>query len=149
MMLLKQLKYSNISSASQKAVWNFIRYNSTVNTYSTNVIDKNPTTLNEDFGFPLIVVENSHREEPELTMSMRQRIITFNITILSKSSDVIRKLIDAVSYSIYSNEAFFSKLGMSRLRFTDGRADTRETESGSSLYEFRFVLQFEWVGSHA
>lgn len=147
MALLKEATYSNLYDSAQSTVWNFIRYNSTVNRYTTNVIDKDPIDLNKDFGFPLVVIESPISEEPELTFKQRDTTVTLQINIISLSSNTLRELADAVRKCLYDNQTFIAnKCRLSRFRVSDNRFDTRELSDGSFAYEYSMTIKYEWCG---
>jgi len=140
--------YEDLLTESQANVWNTRKANTTILSYTKNILDGVPEGLTKGTGFPYVVVATPTIEsEPNLCFGGRKMsTINFEIRVYNKKESVNRLLCDAIRYCLENNlSTFKNDYGMMKYLNTSTHRSFYYQEDGSVIYEYFINVTYEVV----
>jgi len=142
-----EVTYANFLTEAQANLWNLLKANATVLSYTKNVLDGVPIGLTEGTGFPYVIVPTpTVTEEKYITFSKKIQTVSFKIDIFDRKESVSRLLGDAVKNCIETNKASFStSYGMYRFINSSSSLTYVRQADRAIVYDYTLNIDYEWV----
>jgi hypothetical protein len=139
--------YANFLTEGQANLWNLLKADATVLSYTKNILDGVPLGLTEGTGFPYIIVPTpTVSEEHYITFSKKIETVVFRIDIFDRKESVSRLLGDAVRSCIETNKATFgTSYGMYRFINASTSLSYVRVDDRSVVYDYALNIEYEWV----
>jgi len=137
---------ANTLSASQENIWTLIKNDSTVLSFTKNILDGVPVGLTRGTGFPYVIVPTpTITAGAWRTLAHRDEFLTFKIEVFDRKESVMRKLCDAIRNVLETNRvAFATENGMYQYFNTSTDMTYVVEEDNSIVYNYTITVKYQW-----
>lgn len=142
-----EVTYANFLTEAQSNLWSLLRADTTIATYTKNVLDGIPLGLTKGTGFPYVIVPTPEvSDEHYLTFTKKIESISFRVDVFDRKESVLRSLCDAIRNACETNKTLF-KNSYGMFKFINGNTSLAYDvqEDNSVVYNYTMTLSYEWV----
>jgi hypothetical protein len=136
---------ANALTASQGNLWSLIKTDTTVLTFTKNVLDGVPLGLTKGTGFPYVIVPTpTIRYGGWKTLSKRNEYLVFAIEVYDRKESVLRGLCDAIRNVCETNRVLFALSNQMQYQNTSTSLGYLIDEDGSVVYNYTITVEYLW-----
>jgi hypothetical protein len=130
----------------QANLWNLIKADATVLSYTKNILDGVPLGLTSGTGFPYVIVPTPEVNSPQwVTLTKKKETLSFKINVFDRKESVLRHLCDAIRNVAETNTALFrNSYGMYKYMNTTSSLTYIRDADNSIVYNYTLTLEYEW-----
>jgi hypothetical protein len=139
--------YDTLIDTTQEAVYGIINTDSTIATYTSNIVDGLPyTKMQRGTGFPYVKIPSPTAEEERYTFTKSKVTMVVEITIYSTVASVLREVTDAVRKALTENQNVTQgvKLFDRKLPVTDYNESLLDNDK--PMYENTVTATYMFIG---
>jgi len=142
-----EVTYANLLSEAQANLWNTLKADTTLASYTKNVLDGVPVGLTSGTGFPYVIVPTPTLNESQFTFGARKTsTIEFRVQVFDRKESVLRSVCDAVRNSCETNKATFrNSYGMFNYLNSQTTMSYVVQDDNAVVYNYEMIIIFEWV----